>query len=254
MRILILNGSPKKRFSASKYFSGTLKLLLAGIDSAEHSLRNAREHEKILDRMKEADAIILSVPLYVDGIPSHVLRFLKEAEHFCKDHPCRAKLYVLSNNGFIEGRQNRIHLEQYRCWCGRAGVAWGGGLGIGGGVMLHVLFYVLLVNMVLFLAGTARNIAAGADLFGGGILFSLTRQILVWLFLNSGALACLWLLSRAVRRGETCTNRYARVMLPSFLFLVVADVFMLASALLKGTSPFSLHKKDPYNALSAKDN
>lgn len=244
MNILVLNGSPKKSGGASKYFSGVLKRMLIACNITDFSIRNAQDHRDIFKRMEAADALVLSAPLYVDGIPSHILCFLKEAEQFCKENPCHFKLYVISNGGFIEGRHNQPHLEQYRCWCERAGIVWGGGLGIGGGVMLHVLFYVLLAYIGLFLVWTARNIILGAAAVNGVMIAFLGRHVLMWLFLNIGVLAYLWILSRAVKNGRSINNLYTRVMLPSFLFLIVADIFMLLSALLKGRLIFSLYKKD----------
>jgi len=244
MNILILNGSPKKRGGASKYFSGVLKRMLIGCDSTEYSIRNTQDYRDVFKCMETSDAIVLSVPIYVDGIPSHVLRFLKEAEQFCREHACHSRLYVVSNSGFIEGRHNQPHLEQYRCWCERAGIVWGGGLGIGGGVMLNVLFYVLLAFIGLFLAQSLYNIVSGEAAINSAMMIGFARSIFVLLFLSAGMLVYLWKLSRAVKHGKSIKNLYTRVMLPSFLFLIVSDIFMLLSALLKGKLIFSLYKKD----------
>lgn len=244
MNILVLNGSPKKRGGASRYFSNVLKLMLTGHSIMEYSLRNSQDYDSIFKSMETADAVALSVPLYVDGIPSHVLRFLKEAELFCKDNPCRFKLYVISNGGFIEGCQSKPHLEQYRLWCEKTGAVWGGGLGIGGGVMMHVLSYVMLVYIGMFLAQMILNLIAGVPMLSGVMFVSLGQNVLVLLLFSIGMLVCLWILSRAIRHGKGIKNLYTRVMLPSFLFLIVTDIFMLLSALLKGKLIFSLYKKD----------
>jgi hypothetical protein len=246
MNILVLNGSPKKRGGASKYFSGILKRMLFNNSFTEFSLRGAGKYNEIFEQMKTADALILSLPLYIDGVPSHVLRFLKEAERFCNDNACRFKLYVISNNGFIEGRQNQTHLEQLRNWCGRAGVTWGGGLGIGGGVMLHILIYATLANIALDIVITLINFLSGTPVAVGALLESTGKTALVWLFFNSGMLYFLWTLSRAIQNGGSMKNRYARVMLPSFLFLLISDIFMLIMALFNGKLIFSLYKKDDF--------
>ena len=106
MNIVVLNGSPKKQLSASAYLSGILKLLLAGNKIIEYSLRSKEHFPSVFESLKTASAVALVVPLYVDGIPSHVLRFLLEAEQFCKSAACHFKLYVISNSGFVEGRHN----------------------------------------------------------------------------------------------------------------------------------------------------
>ena len=243
MKVLILNGSPKKH-GASKYLSGIVKCMLIGCSITEYSLRNENDYEAILLGFKEADAVFLSAPLYVDGIPSHMIRFLKEAEFFCKEHPCRFKLYAVSNNGFIEGRQSELHLEQYRCWCDRAGIIWGGGVGLGGGVMLHVLAYVALVYIGLLIIQAIMNAAAGTVLINAGMLINFGKNMGMLLFLGSGMLLGLGRLAWFIRRKECAKNFYSRVMLPSFLFLVVADIFMALSALLNGKLIFSLYRKD----------
>lgn len=76
MNIVVLNGSPQKKLSASAYFSRFLKLLLCGNKITEYSLRNKERFPLVFESLKTASAVVLAVPLYVDGIPSHVLRFL----------------------------------------------------------------------------------------------------------------------------------------------------------------------------------
>ena len=68
-----------------------------------------------------------------------------------------------------------------------------------------------------------------------------------WLFLNAGALVCLALLSRSLRRGRAAPDRFTRVLLPSFLFLPIADLFMFLSSLFQGRLLFTLLKKDQWN-------
>lgn len=244
MNILLLSCSPKRRGGASRFLSKVLKWMLLGCTVTECSLRSNGDHTEILERMKTADALVLSLPLYVDGIPSHVLRFFIQAEQFCRHNACRCRLYIVSNGGFIEGRQNQPHLEQCRCFARRAGLEWCGGVGIGGGVALLVFFYVLLAGVVLFAGRALWNAVAGAAAINAAMLWSLGRIALVWAFLNSGMLLFLWLLSRAVRHGNSVKNRYARAMIPTFLFLLVADVFMVLAALLNGKTIFSLFRKD----------
>lgn len=243
MKVLVLNGSPKKG-GASKYLSAVLKRMLFGCKCVTYSLRTPRHDEEIFQQMKDADAVLLSIPLYVDGIPAHVIRFLKGAERFCRENGCRFQLYVLSNSGFIEGRQNEACLAQVRCWCGRAGVKWGGGLGIGGGVMLHVLFYVALILFGLFLAELAINLFSGRAAVSVSMAQALGWDAL-WLFaLNAGMLFYGAMLARAIRRKREYGVRYTRVLLPSFLFLIVSDIFMALSALFHGKLIFSLYKTD----------
>jgi hypothetical protein len=245
MNIVVLNGSPQKKLSASAYFSGILKLMLAGNKITEYSLRNKEYFPLVFESLKTASAVVLAVPLYVDGIPSHVLRFLLEAEQFCKTTACHFKLYIISNSGFIEGWHSEMHLKQYRCWCERSGAAYGGGLGVGGGVMLHLVFYTtLLLGIVEFIVRVIMNLFVGSASLFGNNLVSLLRSLAIWIIFDIGMLICIFRLASAVKKNKMTKNMYTRVMVPSFVFVIFADIYMVVLALLHGTLPFSLFKKD----------
>ncbi|MDR2662267.1 MAG: hypothetical protein LBC31_04645 [Treponema sp.] len=217
--------------------------MLSGNTITEYSLRNKKHFPLIFESLKTASAVVLAAPLYVDGIPSHVLHFLLEAEQFCK--ACHFKLYVISNSGFVEGRHSEMHLKQYRCWCERAGVVYGGGLGIGGGVMLHLVFYtVLLLSIAECIIRGMINLFAGGASFFDNNLNSLLWNITIWIIYDIGMLICTAQLAAAVKKHKTAKDRYTRVMVPSFVFLILADAYMVILALLHGTLPFSLFRKD----------
>jgi multimeric flavodoxin WrbA len=247
MNILILNGSPKKKLSASGFFAGILKLMLAGYKITEYPVRNS-ETNNILECMKTADAVLISTPLYVDGIPSHILGFLNKGEQFCKNNACHFNLYVISNSGFVEGHHNEIHLKQYQCWCERSGIVYGGGLGIGGAVMLHVVFYaILLLDIGEFIVKNTVNIFFGQVFLLNESLFSLGRGIATWLFFNITMLLCEYILARNIKKSKSFKNIFTRVMVPSFVFLICADIFMVIKALFNGKLIFSLFKKEKSN-------
>lgn len=243
MKVLILNGSPKKKGSTSGFLGRMAGLLLAGCDIRYASLRLKSEYPAILRQLEEIDALILAAPLYVDGIPSHVLEFLQQAEEFCGKSSCRFSVYAISNNGFIEGAHNRSHLRMYQCWCRRTGMAWGGGVGIGGGEMFHCLavwypavFAALIaVNLTRYAAGTPPALSHWLPL---------GRSLGVCLFLNCGVLYCMARLAAAVRRLRPTANRCTRMMVPAFLFIPMADIFMAVTALFHGKNIFALLKED----------
>lgn len=245
MNIMILNGSPKKKSSTSGFLGKVMGGCLINHDVDYFSLRIKNEYPKILQSLKDTDALILAVPLYVDGIPSHVLEFLQQAEIFCKENKCNFSLYVISNNGFIEGIHNRVHLKMYECWCRRTGIIWGGGIGIGGGEMLRVLsiyfpvaFAVhIIINLVKYILGTS-------PVFDDWI--PLIYDIAVYMFFNIGVIYCIIRLSASVRKLGKTKNRYTRVTVPSFLFVPMADIFMILTALFNRKNIFFLLKKDKY--------
>lgn len=245
MNLLILNASPKKKGGASRFFSRLFRLFLPGVRKKVVSLSGRRDFQQVLELFLDIDAVCLFVPLYVDGLPSHVVEFLNQAESYCKSHPCQFRLYALSNNGFVEGKQNRPALHMLQAWCERVGIPWGGGIGVGGGVMLQVLGIVYPILIGIILLQTALSFFS-AGTIPGGLWCSLAIQICTWLFLNSGVLFCKARLSSAVRRGKPLANQFTRVMMPSFLFIPIADIFMILSSLFQGRFLFALLKRDKW--------
>lgn len=247
MNILVINGSPKKRGGASVFFSKILGLMLFPRRIIIKSFGVSKNYDAIFEHLQSVDVVILSVPLYVDGIPSHLIPFLKQMEQYCINNKCKFMLYVISNSGFIEGHQNQTHLQQYQCWCEHAGIAWGGGLGIGGGVMLHVIFYVMfLLSIAQFMIGIGINLVLGKPAVNGALLVSFVRDVGIWLFLCGGMLFCEFRMAGAIKKKRSIKNQYTRAMIPSFIFLICADIFMALSALFHGKLIFSLYKKGNY--------
>ena len=246
MKILIIHASPKKKGRASRFFSTLFTMFLPGVSKMVIPLRRRQDFAQALSHLAGTDTVCLSFPLYVDGLPSHLVDFLMLAEEYCRSHSCRFRLYALANNGFVEGKQNQTALRMLEAWCLRSGIAWGGGIGIGGGTMLHVLgiVYPILIGLLLI------QIVLSAICTGNvpvETLRSLVVQILSWLFLNSGVLLCMFRLSTAVRGQQRTKNRYTRVMLPAFLFIPIADLFMVLSSLLHGKLLFMLLKRDKWS-------
>ncbi len=112
MKTVFINCSPKKRFCASAYFLSLQRLFVKGTKVTE-KLRNQKDHQRILHELSDADTVVFCLPLYVDGIPSHVLPFLKEMELFCRENQIHLSLYSISNNGFIEGCQSEPLLQVF---------------------------------------------------------------------------------------------------------------------------------------------
>ena len=139
MNILLLNGSPKRITSASQYYLSLLQMQTIGCKTSMLRLSGPKVYNEIFQRFSEIDALVIALPVYVDGIPSNVLRFLEEAEQFLKENSCNFKVYVIANCGFHEGKHCRHLLNSMRTFCKTANLAWGGGLGIGAGEMLSTM-------------------------------------------------------------------------------------------------------------------
>ena len=233
MKTVFINCSPKKRFCASAYFLFLQGLSVKGKKVTE-KLRNPSDHQRILEQIKDAQTVVFGVPLYVDGVPSHVLRFMEVMETYCRENGIRLNVYVVANNGFIEGKQNEPLMQIFSNFCSRAGLFFGGGVGIGGGVMLNatrILFIVDIAILILNLILTAVN--------GGSLLeWSLWESFLVnaaWIiYLNAGLLFYLFRMGSFISKGGDAGKKYTRILIPSFIFILFADIFFVIISVIEG--------------------
>ena len=231
MKTVFIQCSPKKRFCASAYFL-TLQRLFTGGKQATERLRSPADHERILSQLLDAQAVVFALPLYVDSVPSHVLRFMERLEAFCQENSLHFSVYCVANNGFIEGRQNEPLMRCFECFCARAGLRWGGGVGIGGGVMLNVYRIVYLVQIGLLLLRLVMNAVQGE--VSSGALTTFGQNTAIILFLNLGVLFYLIRMGASIRKGASCGKKYTRIMLPSFIFILFADIFFFIASLFEG--------------------
>jgi len=66
------------------------------------------------------------------------------------------------------------------------------------------------------------------------------------LFFYSGMLFFEFILAWAIKNKRSIKNKYTRVMLPSFIFIIVANIFMALTGLFHGKLIFPLFKKVKY--------
>lgn len=137
MNILLINGSPKRKGSASDIILEELTAYLQSHTVTRHPLHTGKPISwEEMQSIASQDILIFAFPLYVDGIPSHLLHHLTELEAFLKNSSSKVMVYAVTNCGFFEGRQNRHALEMMEIWCQKSHIRWGQGIGIGGGAML----------------------------------------------------------------------------------------------------------------------
>ena len=137
MKISLICGSPKGKNGASGRIIETLRDRLSGIAECvvcETAKQNAPD---VVDAIRDSDALVFVSPLYADGLPSGLVRFLDEERSGIAAAAARAKVYAVINNGFYDARQNSIAVEMIECFCEASGLAWGRGLGMGGGGMIE---------------------------------------------------------------------------------------------------------------------
>ena len=233
MKTVYINCSPKKKFCASSYFLFLQRLFVRG-EKVTEKLRTPADYPRILDQLHDAQTVVFGVPLYVDGIPSSVLRFMEAMESFCKENEIHLNVYCIANNGFIEGRQNEPLMQSFEHFCSRAGLTWGGGVGIGGGVMLNVTRIMFIVNIGLLLLNTVLSIFSTGDFFPKDAWVSFAESAAFLVFFNLGVLFYLCRMGRFIRKGAFSGKKYTRIMVPSFLFIIFADIFFIIISLFQG--------------------
>ena len=232
MKALYISASPKKSLSVSDYLLDLQRLFAGG--GAKERLRTQGDFGRILARLDEAEAVVFSMPLYVDGVPSHVLAFMQEMEAYCRNRGLAPKVYVLSNGGFIEGRQSRALMQVFANFCARGGFAFGGGIGIGGGVMVNVLRILFLVQAALLVINTLLNGLILGEWLNVEAIVNFVSQALLIIALSGGILWYMGGMGRAIRKGKAFGERYTRILLPAILFVPIANVFFAVISLFQG--------------------
>ena len=163
MKISIINGSPKAIKSNSEILGNYLSSLLKENEIKKYYSIYARLDDKIKNEIHNSDILIFLFPLHVDGIPSNLLKLLVKFEEE-KVIKSETKIYCIVNNGFYEGKQNRLAILQIKNWCEKVNAKWGQGIGVGAGELLpHLKKYPLG-------QGSLKNLGKVLDKFSANIL------------------------------------------------------------------------------------
>ena len=138
MKIIIINGSPKTLKSNSEILGNYLFPLLKENNIKKYYSIYFQLNGKTKNEIYNSDVLIFIFPLYVDGIPSNLLKLLIKFEKENVIRP-KTKIYCIVNNGFYEGKQNFLALLHMKNWCKKVNAKWGQGIGIGSGELLPYL-------------------------------------------------------------------------------------------------------------------
>lgn len=127
--IALVNGSPKKNGSNSGVLLDFLEKHLTGEETLRLQLNTWNIPPEVLDDLTRAERIVFSLPLYVDGLPSHFAQNLFALEGKFKPR----MVFGIVNCGFYEGSQAKHALGILKFWAEAQGAVFGAGLGIGAG-------------------------------------------------------------------------------------------------------------------------
>ncbi len=145
-KLCLINGSPRGDNSCSKYLLNFIKQQLdeSTFNIQEINVIKAQRKNKIHEAYEElsnADSILMSLPLYVDNIPSHLLEFLVEYEKYCNEiideKNTKPRFYAIINNGFIEGTQNINAVNVLQNFAEKVDFNWRFAIGIGAGEFMR---------------------------------------------------------------------------------------------------------------------
>ena len=230
-KTVLINCSPKRKLSVSGFLMKCAGVLIRGKKEYFH-LRTPADYQPILQALKTAGKVVFVTPLYVDSVPSHMLPFMREMEDFCRENGLRLKVYVIANNGFIEGKQNEPLMRVMENFCVRSGLEWCGGIGIGGGVMLNVERIMITVMFGLMLLNILLSAFQGESILDPVLSFG--RSLLWLLFFTCGIIAYGIRLAVRINKGTDAGKKYTRIMVPSFVFILFADLFFIIISVLQG--------------------
>lgn len=199
-KALLVVGSPRNKGSNSHFIGKYLieKISEKGWSVDEEfvyqAVRNQDIMTKILKKLDDSDLVILVFPLYVDSLPSQMIKFLENVneQRKGKGGP-KPRLIAICQSGFPESNHCDFAVRICQFFARDSGFGWAGGLSIGGGSAVHAVD----LNE---LGGMGRNLRRALELtatslVNGGNVPAEAKELT-----NKGVLAP-WLLRLIVNRG-----------------------------------------------------
>jgi multimeric flavodoxin WrbA len=137
-KTVFLNCSLRGEEANSKKFLDVLADNVEGEKENINLMAYSTKLDELADILMTAEKIVFGMPLYVDGVPSTVLRIMEKLE---AKGVSNKKIYAVANMGFYESKQIRNLLSMMKTWCDECGIEYGGGIAIGAGGMLGNLIH-----------------------------------------------------------------------------------------------------------------
>ena len=196
-KVLLLIGSPKTQSTSASLGTHLLGLLRQRGLATEtvhitSALRSPEAEAGLLQAVDDADLIAVAFPLYVDSLPSPLVRaFEVIAIHRRKMELTRPQRpLAIANCGFPEAHHNDTALAQCRLFCRDTGIEWVGGLGLGGGGMIAGLPLEkrgrAVKNVIKALDLAADSLAADRPLRPEAVSLMARPLIPTWLYIFVG--------------------------------------------------------------------
>jgi len=144
-RFLLLVGSAKRPRSTSESLGTYLleRLRERGFEAdtllIHRSFGSDELREALLEVIDQADILVLAFPLYVDSLPSLLVRIMElmAARRRERKESKKQRLLAIVNCGFPEAHHNDTAIAICRRFAKEAGFEWAGGLALGGGEFIN---------------------------------------------------------------------------------------------------------------------
>jgi multimeric flavodoxin WrbA len=139
MKISFINGSPKNRNSVSGSLLKALENVILesdiamNFDISNFKISSSNFDLSQYDAISQSDILVFAFPLYIDSVPSHVVKWLSLFENFFSNK--KIKVFAIINCGFYEGSQSKNAISIMKNWTNKANLIWGQGMGVGAGPM-----------------------------------------------------------------------------------------------------------------------
>ena len=168
-KAILLIGSPKGKNSSSASLGAYLLKKIEKFDIVGETVHIHAEistkakTDLFLDKIEEADFIILAAPLYVDTLPAKIIKALsliaarRKKLYFDDIKSAKNQSFVaIVNCGFPEAEQNKTALKVYQQFVREAKLKYLGGISVGMGGAISG-------QSLAEMGGTAKNLIEGLD-------------------------------------------------------------------------------------------
>ena len=133
-KVVLLNASMRSKNGNSAKLAGELKKHITKETEIINLSKYLSNMSELVRELEDVSTIVLCEPLYVDGLPSQLIRLL---EKFRSEYEGgRKKIYVLANMGLYESKQMINLFSAIKRWCGKMNFDYCGGLGVGAGELV----------------------------------------------------------------------------------------------------------------------
>ena len=164
MKVAFIVGSPKAKNSTSEKLLQALSDRLPKAD-IEWVFTNDLSEDDLIDetsKIPKNDVIVIAFPVYIDSIPSHLLKFLRKLQKACRKSESSARVYCIANCGFYEPANADVAIDMVKLWISYSKLVLGRAIALGAGGIVHgqTIGEGALQNYGLALDELASNIMA----------------------------------------------------------------------------------------------